>query len=147
MDQEKASKLMKQKLEALERENLALKKSLFELSSRYNSIAHKLEPFKLGDVLDTAMDLGITPLLENPENESTDSYVVNPREKRDNKLFNLKQDLKVLRLIQGHIGAVYAVEFSPCGRYLASGSFDKTARIWDYANQKEVDQVDLDSLS
>jgi hypothetical protein len=41
--------------------------------------------------------------------------------------------------LKGHHGAVYAVKFSPCGKFLATGSFDKTARIWDVAStQSEV---------
>ena len=32
--------------------------------------------------------------------------------------------------LKGHTGAVYAVRFSACGSLLASGSFDKTVRVW-----------------
>ncbi|KAF9182031.1 hypothetical protein BGZ51_005003 [Haplosporangium sp. Z 767] len=45
--------------------------------------------------------------------------------KTDGRQFYLKNDLK------GHQGAVYAVQYSLNGRYLATGSFDKTVRIWD----------------
>ena len=33
--------------------------------------------------------------------------------------------------LSGHSGAVYTLEYSPCGRYLATGSMDKTVKIWD----------------
>ncbi|KAF9365893.1 hypothetical protein BGX34_007701 [Mortierella sp. NVP85] len=53
--------------------------------------------------------------------------------KSDGKQFYLKNDLK------GHQGAVYAVQYSPNGKFLATGSFDKTVRIWDgTTNQNEV---------
>ncbi|KAF9287426.1 hypothetical protein BGZ68_001861 [Mortierella alpina] len=53
--------------------------------------------------------------------------------KTDGRQFYLKNDLK------GHQGAVYAVQYSPDGRYLATGSFDKTVRIWDgTTNQNEL---------
>ncbi|ORY42729.1 WD40 repeat-like protein [Rhizoclosmatium globosum] len=42
-----------------------------------------------------------------------------------NRQFYLKQELK------GHQGAVYAIQFSPCGRFVATGSFDKSVRIWE----------------
>ncbi|KAG5461869.1 MAG: WD40-repeat-containing domain protein [Olpidium bornovanus] len=35
------------------------------------------------------------------------------------------------RLLQGHSAAVYVVQHSPCGKFLASGSFDKAVKIWD----------------
>ena len=35
---------------------------------------------------------------------------------------------------QGHSSFVYSVCFSPDGRYVASGSFDKTIRVWNSQN-------------
>lgn len=33
--------------------------------------------------------------------------------------------------MRGHTGAVYTCQWSKCGKFLASGGFDKTIRIWD----------------
>ncbi|KAI8361875.1 WD40-repeat-containing domain protein [Mortierella sp. GBAus27b] len=53
--------------------------------------------------------------------------------KSDGRQFYLKNDLK------GHQGAVYSVQYSPNGKFLATGSFDKTVRIWDgTTNQNEL---------
>ncbi|KAF9101345.1 hypothetical protein BGX27_011511 [Mortierella sp. AM989] len=58
--------------------------------------------------------------------------------KSDGRQFFLKNDLK------GHQGAVYAVQYSPNGKFLATGSFDKTVRIWDgTTNQNEVRNIDI----
>ncbi|KAI8612874.1 WD40-repeat-containing domain protein [Chytriomyces sp. MP71] len=55
---------------------------------------------------------------------------------RDHRHFYLKHELK------GHSGAIYAIQFSPCGKYVATGSFDKSVRVWEGPSttlgQKEV---------
>jgi uncharacterized protein with WD repeat len=45
---------------------------------------------------------------------------------------------KELRILTGHSYWVYSVAYSPDGRYLASGSADKTIKIWEVATGKEL---------
>ncbi|QEL21045.1 WD40 repeat domain-containing protein [Limnoglobus roseus] len=40
--------------------------------------------------------------------------------------------------LRGHADPVYAVSFSPDGKTIATGSFDKTIKLWDAANGKEL---------
>src|SRR5262249_1621490 len=44
----------------------------------------------------------------------------------------------LLRTFEGHQDTVTAIAFSPDSRYLASSSLDKTIRLWDVSNQKNV---------
>jgi WD40 repeat protein/serine/threonine protein kinase/tetratricopeptide (TPR) repeat protein len=45
---------------------------------------------------------------------------------------------RMVRSLAGHSGVVFAITFSPDGRYLASGDDDKTVRIWDCATGAEL---------
>src|SRR5437763_8360941 len=40
--------------------------------------------------------------------------------------------------LKGHTAALTAVAYSPDGKYVATGSLDRTARVWDAATGKEL---------
>jgi WD40 repeat protein len=42
-----------------------------------------------------------------------------------------------MRLLQGHTNSIYALAFSPDGRWLASGGYDGTIRLWNTATGQE----------
>jgi WD40 repeat protein len=45
---------------------------------------------------------------------------------------------KEVTTLQGHSSWVFSVAFSPDGKYLASGSYDKNVKLWSVELQKEV---------
>lgn len=45
---------------------------------------------------------------------------------------------KLLTTLEGHTGSVWAVDFSPDGARVLTGSGNKTARLWDAATGKTV---------
>jgi WD40 repeat protein/serine/threonine protein kinase len=47
------------------------------------------------------------------------------------------------RTLKGHVRYVWRVTFSPDGRYLASGSWDSTIKVWDLQAPESADPVTL----
>ena len=48
------------------------------------------------------------------------------------------QDWKILRRIDGHEAVITSIAFGPNGKKLATGSNDKTIRVWDVHSQEEL---------
>ncbi len=134
---------LKNQIEELKRENLGLKKSLFDLSMRHEAALAQLEAnsrqtFDLGAISGSDSGVGRAAAekpvpggggtFRAPSQEDTSDWSEKERravdERAGSREFGWDYDLK------GHTGAVYAVRWSPCGGFLASGSFDKTVRVW-----------------
>jgi WD40 repeat protein len=45
-------------------------------------------------------------------------------------------------VLKGHAATVYAIAFSPDGKYVVTGSFDKTIKLWEVATGKEIKTYD-----
>src|SRR5205814_10681279 len=47
-------------------------------------------------------------------------------------------DGKMIRLLQSHKDALYALALSPDGKILASGGYDQMIKLWDVESGKEI---------
>jgi WD40 repeat protein len=62
------------------------------------------------------------------------------------KVWDVNWDAKTyseFRTLKGHVGYVWKVTFSPDGRYLASGSWDSTVKVWDLEAPESTEPVTL----
>ena len=57
-------------------------------------------------------------------------------------LFDVQTE-KMVRVFNGHTDLVTSIDFSPDGKYLLTGSYDSTVRIWEVTTGFEVKRIEL----
>ncbi|KAJ5072893.1 wd40 repeat protein [Anaeramoeba ignava] len=132
----KENKILKKKFDQFEKENIDLKRSIFELSYHYNNLlfqfessGKKYQPIHQGEIdkffikEHSDHSFNFSSQLNNQENED---------QSKDKGHFTFLDELR------GHTGAVYTTKFSYCGKFLASCSYDQTVRIWRDSNNEPI---------
>lgn len=81
-------------------------------------------------------------LLEKSINEDTNLSVIPPTKvSNPPPKFLLSQKWKCLHTLAGHSSMVHAVSISPDGKIFASGSSDKTIKLWELESGKQLRQL------
>eukprot|EP01134_Creolimax_fragrantissima_P007336 CFRG7336T1 len=168
----KNNRELSQKIDSLQKENRLLKKSVYDLSVKYDllnaeksrtnghhtqsSNTHQSAQQKANDVFDIDANVVVNSKQEEEDGDDFVHEATYPhtqptattaqdscssrRSTKDGRAFSKTYVLK------GHDGAVYAVKHSPCGKMLASGSYDQTIKLWDtrsYRNTHTLKGHDL----
>ncbi|KAL4160742.1 hypothetical protein KRP22_001374 [Phytophthora ramorum] len=143
----KENKLLKTSVEKLDRENHDLKRSVYELTLKLDSAhapssssrAAAAEPFAIAELLAAP-----GPSAEAAAESSFRGSGALLGAKGDPYDADGDGDARVLvhkSTLRAHGGAVYTAKFSPCGRLLASGSFDCKVMLWDVTTKFNQPQL------
>jgi len=89
-----------------------------------------------GKIVCTMKNYYSTLSLQPFPNDGT-SFLTVPFKKNDLYLWNTKTG-KMRHILRGHTEILSSVRFSQDGKYLVSGAYDKTARVWDVHSGKEL---------
>ena len=106
-----------------------------------NDLAHKAENLlNAGDRTKAFQLAGIANHYIDPTNHQVgkvmhNAYYYNDHPERQN---DTSQQLSWYKNLNGHSAGVYTTSFSPDGKSVITGSWDKTAKIWDVETGKEI---------
>jgi len=140
-------------------ENRDLKKTVYELSQRLSYKGGSAGLFNIEKVMGSQLS---TQPSDVPDPRHADisaatlQLAKGKRAEKDGQLLGLGVGADKERVdddrvfffkyvMKGHNGAVYHVNYSPCGTMLASSSFDRTVKIWhmdDSAREHEAQSLD-----
>jgi len=156
---EQDNKKLKLRVDQVERENRDLKRSLYELSARHSVLVAQIRRsdglVDAGALLAGVEDIAADEDIEQAESAwesgklagaAPPSSVLQARggagggaggrdSTDSSSAFQYKYELRE------HTGPVYSVQFAPSGLLIASGSFDKTVRIWDINRRPGEERV------
>lgn len=151
---------LKQRIENLERENRALKRSVFELTNKLSRLEWEVSKAfqheaqissaqtELEDAYSLRLDRQVTgeaflassadskPATADYDSREGPLSLSNLESSGHDIDFALdgsgrKSEFRCDAELKEHTGAIYCVKWSACGKFLATGSLDKSLRVWN----------------
>ena len=74
----------------------------------------------------------IYSLASSPEQDGR--YIASGASDKTIKIWDTHKDFECIKILEGHLGIVFSVQYSQDGKYLVSASEDNTIKVWDVNN-------------